>query len=74
MNSVVVGYQIGTVAQILKISRPLAMRLVRQGGLPAQRTPQGLRVEHGILTGWIDDQMRQAALEARGLAKEGQKP
>jgi len=65
-------YQISTVARILRITRPLAMRLVKAGELPSLRTPQGLRVEHGSLEQWIDGQM-QGSTPAPALAKEGQK-
>jgi hypothetical protein len=65
-------YQIGTVARILKITRPLAMRLVKAGELPSLRTPQGLRVEHDSLAQWIDGQM-QGQSPAHALAKEVQK-
>ena len=65
-------YQIGTVARILKITRPLAMRLVKAGELPSMRTPQGLRVEHGSLEQWIDGQM-QGGSPGPALAKDGQK-
>ena len=65
-------YQIGTVARILKITRPLAMRLVKAGELPCLRTPQGLRVDHESLAQWIDGQM-QGLCPPHALAKEGQK-
>lgn len=65
-------YQIGTVARILKITRPLAMRLVKAGELPSLRTPQGLRVEHGSLEQWIDGQMQGCDMP-HALAKDGQK-
>jgi excisionase family DNA binding protein len=59
-------YQIAKVAHILRISRPLALRLVREGELPALRTPQGLRVDPQSLETWVEDQIESA----RGLAKE----
>lgn len=66
-------YPIGAVASMLKVSRAVCLRLVRQGELAAERTPQGLRVPRSRLLGWIDAQMAQAAREAHGLAKEPQK-
>jgi hypothetical protein len=63
-------YQVGELARILRISRPLALRLLRDGSIPVLRTPLGLRVEHGALALWIDQQLRAAQREARGLAKD----
>lgn len=65
-------YQIGTVARILKITRPLAMRLVKAGELPSLRTPQGLRVDARCLDQWIDGQM-QGNCPPHPLAKDLQK-
>lgn len=67
------SYPVTAVASMLKVSRAVCLRLIRQGELAAERTPQGLRVEHGQLVGWIDAQMRQAAQDGLGLAKDGQK-
>jgi excisionase family DNA binding protein len=61
-------YQIAKVAHILRISRPLALRLVREGELPAVRTPQGLRVTSQSLAHWVDSQMATCQ-GAHGLAK-----
>lgn len=61
-------YQIAKVAHILRISRPLALRLVREGDLPAVRTPQGLRVDPLTLAQWVEGQIASA----RSLAKEPQ--
>jgi hypothetical protein len=66
-------YPVGAVASLLKVSRAVCLKLIRDGELEAQRTPQGLRIEHGRLLGWIDARIRQAALEGHGLAKEPQK-
>ena len=63
-------YQLAKVAHILRISRPLALRLVRDGELPAVKTPQGLRVDPRSLAQWVDGQMAHSSLQARGLAKE----
>ena len=61
-------YQIAKVAHILRISRPLALRLVKEGELPAVRTPQGLRVDPRTLAQWVEGQIASA----RSLAKEPQ--
>lgn len=68
-----IQYPVTAVASILKVSRAVCLRLIRQGELKAQRTPQGLRIERGQLLGWIDAQTRLAALEGLGLAKDPQK-
>lgn len=68
MNASAECYPLATVAQILKVTRPLILRLVRQGDLPALRTPQGLKVEPGALAQWVDVQSALAAREAAGLA------
>ena len=64
-------YQLGTVASILKVSRPVVMKLVREGQLPVQRSASGLRVEMGALVGWVEAQCLEAQREAGGLAKFG---
>jgi excisionase family DNA binding protein len=64
-------YQLATVASILKVSRAVILRLVRQGDLPAQRTTSGLRVDMDALKAWVDDQVAAAQREAGGLAKAG---
>ena len=64
-------FQLSTVASILKVSRPVILKLVRQGDLPAQRTPSGLRVDLTTLKGWVEAQCAQAQREAGGLAKAG---
>lgn len=66
-------YPVSTVASMLKVSRAVCLRLIRQGELAAERTPQGLRVGHGQLLGWIDSQIQLAAQEGHGLAKDPQK-
>lgn len=63
-------YQLAKVAHILRISRPLALRLVREGDLPAVKTPQGLRVDSQRLAEWVEGQIAHSSLQARGLAKE----
>lgn len=67
------NYPVSTVASLLKVSRAVCLRLIKDGALTAERTPQGLRVPHGQLLGWIDAQIDLAAQEAHGLAKEPQK-
>lgn len=62
---------ITAVARILRISRPLALRLVREGGLPSVRTEHGLRVESATLAEWVDGRIQGAA--APSLAKEATK-
>jgi excisionase family DNA binding protein len=64
-------YQLATVASILKVSRAVILRLVRQGDLPAQRTKSGLKVDMDALKGWVDAQVEAAQREAGGLAKVG---
>ena len=59
-------YQIAKVAHILRISRPLALRLVKDGDLPALRTPQGLRVDSTTLAQWVEGQMASARSLAKG--------
>jgi hypothetical protein len=66
------SYQIAKVADILRISRPLALRLVRQGDLPSIRTPQGLRVDSQILAQWVDTQIAFCSESAPVLAKDPQ--
>lgn len=66
-------YPVTAVASLLKVSRAVCLRLIRQGELAAERTPQGLRIGHGQLLGWIDARIRQAAQEGHGLAKDPQK-
>jgi excisionase family DNA binding protein len=63
------SYQIAKVAHILRISRPLALRLVRDGDLPAVRTPQGLRVDPQRLAQWVESQIASCT-QAHGLAKD----
>ena len=63
--------QLSTVASILKVSRPVILKLVRQGELPAQRTDSGLKVDPGTLKGWVEEQCRRAQLDCAGLAKAG---
>jgi excisionase family DNA binding protein len=64
-------YQLGTVASILKVSRPVVMKLIREGQLPVQRSASGLRVEMEALRDWVEEQSRRAQGEAGGLAKMG---
>lgn len=63
--------QLTSVASILKVSRPVILKLVRQGELPAQRTNSGLKVELEALKGWVEAQCQRAQLESGGLAKAG---
>lgn len=62
---------LSSVASILKVSRPVILKLVRQGELPAQRTSSGLRVDLGALKGWVEEQCRRAQLDCASLAKAG---
>jgi hypothetical protein len=48
-------YQLSKVASILKISRPLVLRMAKSGDLPCDRTPLGLRVNADKLNHWIDE-------------------
>jgi excisionase family DNA binding protein len=64
-------FQLSAVAAILKVSRAVVLKLVRQGDLPAQRTPRGLRVDLEALKGWVEAQCVHARSEAGGLAKGG---
>ncbi len=57
---------LSTVAQMLRISRPLALRMAKQGDLPVKRTSQGLCVDTGELAQWVDARLRESAA---GLAK-----
>ena len=66
-------YPVAMVASLLKVSRSVCLRLIRDGSLQAHRTPLGLRVDRLALEGWIDAQIRLAEHEGRGLANEGQK-
>lgn len=66
-------YPIAMVASLLKVSRSVCLKLIREGSLQAQRTPMGLRVDRMALEGWIDAQIRLAEHEGRSLANEGQK-
>ena len=63
--------QLSTVASILKVSRPVILKLVRQGDLPAQRTASGLKVDLGALKAWVEEQCRRSQLDCGGLAKAG---
>jgi len=73
MNAAPALLQIAAVARILRISRPLALRLVKDGALQAQRTPQGLRVEQGVLARWVDAQLEAAGHGPLVLAKGQEK-
>lgn len=50
------SYHLSKVASILKISRPLVLKLAKSGELPCDRTPLGLRVDVDKLGLWIDEQ------------------
>jgi len=50
------SFHLAKVAKILKVSRPLVLRMARSGELPSTRTPQGLRVDAGQLSEWIEAQ------------------
>ena len=68
------SFHLAKVARILKISRPLALKMARSGELPCDRTAQGLRVRAGALTAWIDGQMQGLdALQPSALANKPQK-
>jgi excisionase family DNA binding protein len=64
-------YQLGTIASILKVSRPVVMKLIRDGELNAQPSPSGLRVDLETLKSWVEAQCVLAQREAGGLAKFG---
>jgi hypothetical protein len=50
------AYHLSKVASILRISRPLVLKMARSGELPCDRTPLGLRVHAEKLSAWIDGQ------------------
>jgi hypothetical protein len=50
------AYHLTKVASILKISRPLVLKMAKSGELPCDRTPLGLRVRPEKLSLWIDEQ------------------
>lgn len=50
------AYHLSKVASILKISRPLVLKMAKSGELPCDRTPLGLRVHAEKLSLWIDAQ------------------
>jgi hypothetical protein len=49
------AYHLSKVASILKISRPLVLKMAKSGELPCDRTPLGLRVHAEKLLLWIDE-------------------
>lgn len=61
---------LSTVAQWLRISRPLALRMAKQGELPVQRTSQGLCVDTGELSRWVDERLAEAAAGLANLEDE----
>ena len=56
MNAPSPAYHLSQVASILKISRPLVLKMAKSGELPCDRTPLGLRVNPEKLSLWIDEQ------------------
>lgn len=50
------AYHLSKVASILKISRPLVLKMARSGELPCDRTRLGLLVQPEKLSLWIDEQ------------------
>lgn len=64
MSQTDLTYQISRVAQILRTTRSVALRLVRDDGLKAVRTPRGLRVDQCVLAEWVEGQMAKARSEA----------
>ena len=50
-------YNLTRVAKILKISRSLALRLVKTGDLPSSRSRAGIRVSSSQLRAWVDQRM-----------------
>jgi hypothetical protein len=50
------AYHLSKVASILRISRPLVLKMARSGELPCDRTPLGLRVHAEKLSRWIEEQ------------------
>ncbi len=60
-------FHLSKVANILKISKPLVLKMAREGMLPSTRTPQGLKVEESQLSRWIEDQ--RVDMDSSSLAK-----
>lgn len=67
------AYQVSKVARILRISRPLTLRLIRSGEIPSSRTPLGLRVDANSLIQWVEERISNAWLDEAPLAKAGLK-
>jgi len=63
------AYQVSKVASILKISRPLTLRLIRSGEIPSNRTPLGLRVDALSLMHWVEERISSAWIGEGPLAK-----
>jgi hypothetical protein len=55
-NTFQTSYHLSKVASILKISRPLVLKMAKSGELPCNRTPQGLTVLAEKLNQWVDEQ------------------
>ncbi len=63
-------YALSQVAQMLKVSRPLILRMAKNGELPCLRTPQGLRVEASALETWIESLRVPPASLAKSLLRK----
>ena len=47
-------WNLSRVAKALKISRPLALKLIKQDGLPSHASRSGIRVNPMELNAWIE--------------------
>lgn len=73
MDSRPLPYPVSTVARLLRVSRAVCLKLIRDGEIEAVRTPAGLRVEPQVLSAWVERQIALAASGNPDLAKDGQK-
>jgi excisionase family DNA binding protein len=48
------SYHLSKVASILKVSRPLVLKMAKTGELPCQRTPEGLTIHADRLNAWVE--------------------
>ena len=60
------GLSLARVARILRISRPLVLKMARAGDLPCRRGPAGLRVPPEDLQRWVHQRIRDAQLANQG--------
>lgn len=63
-------YNLAKVAKILKISRPLVLRLVKTGDLPSYRSRVGIRVNSHQLRAWVEGQMNTEGHLAKAAQSE----